>query len=583
MKVGRVLICALLVLGNFQFLVPTASATVSNTIVISHIVGGETGHQGSELIALYNNTNSDIDITGYCVKDGLLAATNLACIQADVNTRVFIRAHNYLTIASNVFIAQHPMYIADTVYTSPDSNASKIIINGDTITLADAENNEVDQVAWTSSGTKLETNISFQRKEAGPGSGVKVDTDLVSADFESVVLTTPLNVPVNATYDVVTYIDVCPNLDDVQPAMPLNYLADESGECQPDSCLNLPGLQTSVLDGYDANDEGICTLHDECDNIAGVQTDIPVYMERSGVNECDWEIPQLMLTEILPNAIGSDTNNEFIEIYNPTDQVIDLGFYIIKTGVGLDKAYSFPIGTTISPGEYRTFSDNMMKFTLINTSSRVVLNAIDMSILGDSGIYDSPVEGESWALIEGVWQYTNQPTPGAANRVSIIEEVIEDSTDTGTAPCPAGKYRHPLTNRCRNITEDASVFASCDADQYRNPETGRCRKITTTTLALCKDGQYRSEETNRCRNISAASGSKPCKDNQYRSEETNRCRNMPAGSVPDAAFAVQPIKDTGTAFVGWWALGGISLLAVGYALWEWRHEVTSWMKLVFKR
>jgi len=272
-------------------------------------------------------------------------------------------------------------------------------------------------------------------------------------------------------------------------------------------------------------------------------------MVRGDGNSCKWDVPPLEITEILPNAIGSDTGNEFIEVHNNTNQMIDLSLYSVAVGINGDKVYGFPVGATIAPGEYRAFSDSLMKFTLVNTTSRVVLNGIDGSVQGDTGAYDSPADGESWALIDGVWQYANQPTPGAPNKASLPDEVPVDTTDTSPAPCPAGKYRNPLTNRCR--------------------------KISTAGLTPCKDGQYRSEETNRCRNIVTASVQKPCKDNQYRSEETNRCRNLPASAVPEAAFAVQPVKDNGVVFVGWLALSGVGLLAGGYAAWEWRSELAA--------
>lgn len=145
---------------------------------------------------------------------------------------------------------------------------------------------------------------------------------------------------------------------------------------------------------------------------------------------------------------------------------------------------------------------------------------------------------------------------------------------SGSSACGPGKYRHPLTNRCRNIESDAAVITNCEADQYRNPETGRCRKIATTaSVTPCKEGQYRSEETNRCRNIVAAGSQAPCAEGQERNPDTNRCRNVLAKSVPDAAFAVQPVQEGMRAFVGWWALGGIGVLAAGYAGWEWRREI----------
>lgn len=548
--------------------VPAAHA-VSSDLVISHIIAGESVSSSSEFVAIYNNGLADIDMTGYCLTNK--AAAKFACVSAEANTKVYVRSHNYLTIASAVFSANHGGYVPDTSY----SVSNAIQVGSDTIGLIDNMGALTNQVSWTSSGVKPETNMIFQRKETSAGSGVKMNTGMLASDFESIAIAAApalLNVPPNASYDVLTVVDSCPNIADVQQTMPIGYLSDENGNCQPDSCLNIPGLQISVPDHYDADASGNCVQHDECDNLAGIQTAIPANMIRANANDCAWDIVPLMLTEILPDAIGSDTGNEFIEIYNPTDRVIDLSLYNIKVGIDSTKPLAFPIGAMIGPGEYRSFSDSVMKFTLVNTAGRVVLTAVDGSQLGDTGIYNSPGAGKSWALIEGAWQYTNRPTPGAPNEPSVADETV-DASDTSPAPCPSGKYRNPLTNRCRNIESDVAILATCNIDQYRNPETGRCRKIATTTLTPCKDNQYRSEETNRCRNIVAASTQKPCKDTQYRSEETGRCRNLPATTVPDAAFAVQPVKDAGVAFVGWWALGGVSLLAVGYGVWEWRDEI----------
>ncbi|HUO61995.1 MAG TPA: lamin tail domain-containing protein, partial [Candidatus Bathyarchaeia archaeon] len=123
-------------------------------------------------------------------------------------------------------------------------------------------------------------------------------------------------------------------------------------------------------------------------------------MVRGDGNSCKWDVPPLEITEILPNAIGSDTGNEFIEVHNNTNQMIDLSLYSVAVGINGDKVYGFPVGATIAPGEYRAFSDSLMKFTLVNTTSRVVLNGIDGSVQGDTGAYDSPADGESWALID---------------------------------------------------------------------------------------------------------------------------------------------------------------------------------------
>lgn len=578
MNWGKLFLCLLLAAYQLQLAIPNAAASGSSSVVIEQMYPGATGTATQEFVELYNNATQPVDVTGWCVSyvsSSGSSTTKLGCLSApDNTTRLWVKAGGYVTFVSNEYKAAQSA-TADVSFTgglSPTAGHIKLF---------DSSNTEIDKLGWgaatspeTTAATAPANGKSLQRKSTAGG---YQDTDNNAADFQAV---TPV-LHTSDVYEVVTIVDVCPNVVGVQVTMPGGYLADVNGNCQPDSCLNIDGLQVSVPDQYDADVSGNCTPHDECENVTGVQLAIPSNMIRSGINDCVWNIAPLVLNEVLPNAVGSDTGNEFIEIYNPTNQTIDLSLYSVKIGVNSDKTYAFPIGVTIAPGEYRSFSDSIMKFTLVNTSSRVLLTAVDGSTLGDSGIYDSPAEGESWAVINGSWQYTNRPTPGSENTASASDEGT-DQTDTTQAACPAGKYRNPLTNRCRTITADASILAACDADQYRNPETGRCRKIeAAASLTPCKDGQYRSEETNRCRNIVTASAQKPCKDNQYRSEETNRCRTLPAATVPDAAFAVQPVKDTSASFIGWWALGGVGLLAVGYAIWEWRREIAVlWRRVI---
>lgn len=205
--------------------------------------------------------------------------------------------------------------------------------------------------------------------------------------------------------------------------------------------------------------------------------------------------------------------------------------------------------------------------------------------------YTNAKDDVSWALIDGIWQYTYTPTPGEAN-VALA-----------ALPCEVGYVRDDETSRCRKIDIIAASSAPCRDGQYRHEETNRCRTIPApTVLAPCKEGQYRSEETNRCRSLVAllSSASKPCADDQFRNPltnrcksiashedaaltdcgegrernpTTNRCRNTVSASTSTVAFPVEPVKDTVEAFVGWWALGGVGVLAIGYAGWEWRREV----------
>lgn len=576
----RGLLSIILILAQMNVLIPHASALSKSGVVIAQMYPGATNVATQEFVELYNSSPSDVDVTGYCVSyisSSGATTTKLGCLTApDTSTRLWMKAGGFATFASNEYKAA--MNATADVYFAGGISAS-----AGHVKLTDASGNELDRLGWgtasspeTKAATAPANGKSLSRIVT---SSVMQDTDNNANDF---IQATP-TYHGSTVYEVVTVVDLCPNIPDAQPTIPAGYALDDSGNCQPDSCLNITGLQTSVPDGDDSDDAGNCTQHDDCSNINDIQAAVPNNMKRGEGNDCVWDVQPLAITEILPNAVGTDTGNEFIEVYNPTNQTIDLSLYSVAVGLNGEKSYAFPIGATIAPGEYRAFSDSEMKFTLVNTTSRVQLNAIDGSTLGDTGEYDSPAEGESWAFINGQWQYTNQPTPGAENKASVEDETPVDATDSGSAACPAGKYRNPLTNRCRTIATDVSILAACDADQYRNPETGRCKKIDASTLTPCKDGQYRSEETNRCRNIVTASTQKPCKDNQYRSEQTNRCRNLPVATVPDAAYAVQPVKDTVMTFIGWTALAGIATMAVVYGGWEWRREIAGiWLRF-FRR
>jgi hypothetical protein len=442
-----------------------------------------------------------------------------------------------MTIVSAAFAQHHPDYRADIVYPSVNG-----VITGttDVISLIDANKHTIDSMSWTSTltgGMVLERHWMADLVTLA-------DTDTVM-DFSKIQGVT---LPAGTVYEVIAIVDECVNLPAVQDVIPTGYMKNELGDCLVDVCSNIEGLQAAIPEEY----------------------------LRSEANKCMFDYVGLQITELLPNAAGSDTGREYIELYNPTDREAFLvNYQLLING----KTYNFPASLKLNPGQYMAFYNNEITFTFLNTSSHAALMGDDGTLINESDAYDNPKEDMAWAVIDGVWQYTNQMTFATANAASLL--VNEDDTVTGLAPCASNQYRHPETNRCRLLVGVTSVVAACKDGQYRSEETNRCRTIALAggTLTPCKDGQYRSEETNRCRNMAiAASTLTPCKDNQYRSEETNRCRTILNTNTPAAAFAVTPIADTDMTFVGWWVLGGIGIAALGYAVWEWHFELLMLMR-----
>ncbi len=603
-----------LCLGASLIIAPKVGA-VSSTVVISQVQVGDVSSATNEFIELYNNADTSVDISNWCVYYASAGSTTvgskIACLTpSGANIHIFIPSRAYALVSSRQLLLANPNFGGDASFSATLSGTAGHV------RLIDANNIEIDKVGWGISAVSAEGGMPVLVPLPGSvlqrvltDATVYSDTDNNKSDFvlsaprshyiygliydvqdicmniSGIQLAPPLGYGVDEQANCLPPpVDVCTNINGLQITLPPGYLLDNDGTCQPDSCLNIAGLQISVPIGMDADANGNCYAHDECSNFAGIQAKLPDGFVRSIAGDCVLEILPLEISEMLPNITGTDEGKEFIEAYNPNDVSVDMEYYHLLVGPELETSYGFPAGSVITPHGYMTFYNNQITFTLPNTASRVGLELIDSTVVYKADTYVDPAEDRAWALIDNEWQYTNQPTPGSVNLPSsVVQNIVEiAAVDTNLTPCAANQYRNPDTNRCRLITTSTATVAPCADGQYRSEVTNRCRNIALSgsTLTPCADDQYRSEETNRCRSVLGASTTtvKPCADNQYRSEETNRCRNIV--QVATAPFAVEPTQNSSGNYTGWWVAGGVSALALGYGIWEWRREIGLGLKKV---
>lgn len=303
----------------------------------------------------------------------------------------------------------------------------------------------------------------------------------------------------------------------------------------------------------------------------------------------------LRVVELLANAkkcapLEEAPNcREFIKIQNTSGQAVDLSRYRLRFGYANDTpgiGNTVHLSGTLANGAYYTVSarDDGKPLEITASGGSVWLEDAQglKAIYGETvysypDIGDGDYKGFSWAVDgTGKWRWA-VASPGGANNFAIPAGLGSVKADART-PCRADQFRNPETGRCKKLAS-ASSTKPCKPGQYRNPETNRCRSLATATAQKpCKPGQYRNSATNRCKSATAASaGLKPCKPGQERNPDTNRCRKK-ASSIPGSAFAVEPLNETGKAFAGWWALGGVGVLAAGYGAWEWRQEAAAAMR-----
>lgn len=582
---------------NFQ----NASA-VSPNMVLSQLQLGSSLSASDEFIELYNNSATDVEVTNWCLYYASASSTQIGskmgCFVPEAGSfHLYVPSYSFVFAISSALSSSQPILGSDLKF------SSTLAATAGHVRIVDSLGVEIDKVGWGATAMSPETlfvatapvgNVLQRKLTTTPN--LLQDTDDNSLDFELVL--PRASYTYGAIYEIQDLcknmegiqeelptdysldsdsnclpppVDVCTNIDDLQISLPSGYAFDDLGLCQQDSCSNIVGLQVVVPQGQEHDENGNCVDHDFCANLSGIQAEIPDSYLANDQEECFLDLLPIMINELLPNAVGSDDGSEFIELYNPNNTTIDLGLY--RLDVGTD-TYVFPLGSMIAPNGYVVFFDDDIGFTLVNTESQVTLSSLDNQPIDEAPVYSDAHDGMAWALIDTLWQYTDQPTPGASNLASTLEQEEDvEEVVTGLKPCAPNQYRNPETNRCRLLVTAGSTLVPCKDGQYRSEITNRCRAIVGDVLGACAANQYRHPETNRCRLIASAdSDLKPCSDNQERSPDTNRCRNKVTSTIPEAAFAVEPIADSAGAVWGWWALGGVGLVAVGYAGWEWREE-----------
>jgi hypothetical protein len=263
------------------------------------------------------------------------------------------------------------------------------------------------------------------------------------------------------------------------------------------------------------------------------------------------------------SEIAANTDTQFIEVYNQTSDVLDISGCQLQTNRSQSISYIFGNGTMLASGQSLSVYIARTPLTLTKTTTGVVYILDSMGTTEvDSQQYSNLKENTSWALIEGEWRQTYDITPDQANRYAEYPA------------CQTGYYRNNETGNCNKITV-SSELAACAANQYRSEETNRCRLLASTASSLqsCAANQFRNPETNRCRLlVSADSNLQPCAAGQERNLETNRCRKVLGSAVSEAGQKLEDTPSSGST-IGWIAFAVVGLLAVGYAIWEWRREL----------
>ncbi|PJA90390.1 MAG: hypothetical protein CO137_00420 [Candidatus Magasanikbacteria bacterium CG_4_9_14_3_um_filter_32_9] len=153
-------------------------------------------------------------------------------------------------------------------------------------------------------------------------------------------------------------------------------------------------------------------------------------------NEEYSHLGNIIINEFLPNPIGADTENEFIELYNADSKTIDLSGWQI----GDDSTKKYTIDNIVlKAGEYLTFFRTKSKIALNNTGGDSVKLYNVNNALVDSVEYNEKAnDGMSYNRSAEGWFWSEITSPNAKNQEKPTNKPIliidaPTSTEVGIA------------------------------------------------------------------------------------------------------------------------------------------------------
>lgn len=443
----------------------TVVSSKARSVVITELQTRGSGGASAELVELYNASDQEVDVTGWCLQRASATGVNyitMTCIKASdaaISTRVILPPHSYVVLVSELTATINPTLRYDLIF------AAGMADTGGRMRVVNAAGQTIDLVGWGNAN---------EHEGVAPA----------------------LAVPVN------------------QPLRSLQRVAGDSGEYQntPDNSLDFTILPARVY--FESG--SLYEVVDLCINIPGIQEFVAEHLLRNRSGDCVERSNINFCEAIRVNEIAANMTRQYIELANGADHDASLAGCRIMTNRSSSIFLELP-DITLAPHEYYvTYIDETSLLLSKSTTGTVYLLASDGETEVQSLTYEELLADTSWSYFTDGWKQTYELTPKIENIYAQF------------AACSAGQERHLETGRCRAISAEP-VLLDCGEGRERNPVTNRCRNVVSTTPAV-------------------------------------------------AGFAVEPVTDTVHVFTGWWVLGGIMTIALGYVGWEWRDEIKSFVR-----
>lgn len=211
------------------------------------------------------------------------------------------------------------------------------------------------------------------------------------------------------------------------------------------------------------------------------------------------------LTELLPNpdGTGTDATEEFIELYNDNSVPFDLSGFIVQAGLTTARSYVVPDGTLLPAKQFVAMYAPATKLTLSNSGSQVTPADPLGAIVSTAETYGTAADGQAWALANGAWHWTTQPTPNAAN---VIKAPVSKTTKTTTSVSTQRTAAKPATSKSAKTTSKPAASKFVAAAVGAVPIHLWQLALVGSAAVVYGVYEYRTDLRNRLRKLRAKLG-----------------------------------------------------------------------------
>jgi hypothetical protein len=171
----------------------------------------------------------------------------------------------------------------------------------------------------------------------------------------------------------------------------------------------------------------------------------------------------VLLNELFIDPVSpqTDSQDEWVELYNPNDIAQDLSGYTIYTGETFSYHHTFAVGVSIPAYGYVVVTSGDTSLALANGAGAAKIVGPN-NVVYDTTSYESAPAGQSWAKdTDGIFKWTTTTTNGTANVIyipvpEVIEKAVTAAKKTTKAATTAVKVASPSTTKA-TVTKVAAA------------------------------------------------------------------------------------------------------------------------------